>query len=436
MAILATSPNWNDDKYPLTASDTAGVVIRSAKPKSNSSVARDMHDEAGNRPFLFPGKCAGTTDLCADFDRISPAFFRTIDKKMAYLASQGFVPYIEPVRRDHGPGWSKYHDFNSSFPRFINYLRARLGAYNVIYSLVHVDMVGGTANLGMPAWKSAVDAYYAKYGNMPFGQISTIMAAGSSFQYFGHTTTSPWLQAHTVGNTPKDHGMEQALATCFQQTPPIPGFTNEPHYVGFPVDFNFPAGEPIATNNSDRDNYLARSHAYGLVLNGGLAGYVAGTGSRWSNTADEPADDPNYPPRWVTHKYVFTGQARHLAAFMLSESMKYQDLLLASTDLSSPKPAAFPVASLEGWSHMMRTADKKLALVYFESKAPVQTIANMLASTAYKAQWFDPRTGQWSNAGSGTITSDAAGKIVLPDYPNGSGGAVASTDWALKLTAP
>jgi hypothetical protein len=281
-----------------------------------------------------------------------------------------------------------------------------------------------------------MNAYYQKYGDMPFGQIVTVMAAASTFTNFGHTDTNPWLKSHAVGNTPKDHGMEQNLATCFQQTPPIPGFANEPHYVGFPVDFNFPVGEPIATNNSDRDNYFARAHAFGIVLNGGLAGHVTGTGSRWDNTAAEPANDPNFPPPWVSLGFTFTTQAKHLPEFMLSEGAKYQELLLASTDLSAPKPAAFPVASLEGWSHLMRTADKKLALAYFESKAPVQTIGNMLASTAYKAQWFDPRTGQWSNAGSGTITSDAAGKIVLPDYPTAAAGAAAPTDWALKLTAP
>jgi hypothetical protein len=433
MAIIATHPGWNDDTYPLTVSDTAGVQIRSCKPKSNSSVCRDMHDEAGSRPFMFPGKCAGLTAVCPDYDRLDPAYFRSIDKKMAYLAAAGFVPYVETVRRDHAPVWNKYHVWSKSLPRFLNYMKARYGAYNMIYSLAHIDAGG---ELPYPTWAAVMNTYYQTYGDMPFGQIVTVMAASSTMTNVGRVAQNPWLKAHAVGNTPKDHGMEQNLAACFQDTPAVPGFANEPHYVGFPVDFNFPVGEPIATNNSDRDNYFARAHAYGIVLNGGLAGHVTGTGSRWDNTSAEPADDPNFPPPWVTLGYAFTTQARYLPAFILSEGAKYQDLLLASADLSAPKPAAFPVNSLEGWAHMMRTADKKLALAYFESKAQKQAIANMLPSTAYKAQWYDPRTGQWSNAATGSLTSDPAGQIVLPDYPSAAAGGAAPTDWALKLTCP
>jgi hypothetical protein len=433
IAMIATSPAWNSDTYPLSATDGAGVEIRSCKPESNSMVCRDMHDEASNRPFLFPGKCVGLTSVCPDYDRLDPGYFRSIDKKMGYLSDAGFVPYLETVRRDHAPVWAKYHDFNTSFPRFLNYMRARYGAYNIIYSLAHID--DGT-DLPYPTFQGAMNAYYQRYGDMPFGQIVTVMAASSTLANIGPVSANPWLKAHAVGNTPKDHGMEQNLAACFQQTPPVPGFSNEPHYVGFPVNYNFPAGEPIASNNSDTDNYLARAHAYGLVLNGGLAGHITGTGSRWDNTTTEPASDPNYPPPWVTLNYVFTTQARYLATLMLSEGAKYQDLLLASSDLSAPTPAAFPVNSLQGWAHMMRTADKKLALLYFESQAQKQTLANMLAAATYQAEWFDPRAGAWSGAGSGSLQADGSGRITLPDFPGATPGGVAPTDWALKLTAP
>jgi hypothetical protein len=433
IAMIATSPAWNNDNYPLTVTDGAGIEIRSCKPESNSSVCRDMHDEAGNRPFLFPGKCTGLTSVCPDYDRVDPNYFRSIDKKMAYLSSAGFVPYLETVRRDHAPVWAKYHAFNTSFPRFLNYMKARYGAYNIIYSLAHID---DGSDLPYATFANAMNAYYQLYGDMPFGQIVTVMAASSTLVNIGPTGTNPWLKAHAVGNTPKDHGMEQNLAACFQQTPPVPGFSNEPHYVGFPVNYNFPVGEPIAPNNSDTDNYLARAHAYGLVLNGGLAGHITGTGSRWDNTTTEPANDANYPPPWVTLNYVFTTQARYLATFMLSEGAKYQDLLLASSDLSAPAPAAFPVNSLQGWAHMMRTADKKLALLYFESQAQKQTLANMLAGATYQAQWFDPRLGAWSAAGGGSLQADGSGRVILPDFPGATPGSVAPTDWALKLTAP
>ncbi len=35
----------------------------------------------------------------------------------------------------------------------------------------------------------------------------------------------------------------------------------------------------------------------------------------------------------------------------------------------------------------------------------------------FKADWFDPRTGEWFDAGGGTLTADATGKITLPNFP-------------------
>jgi hypothetical protein len=42
-------------------------------------------------------------------------------------------------------------------------------------------------------------------------------------------------------------------------------------------------------------------------------------------------------------------------------------------------------------------------------------------------QWFDPRNGQWSNAGTGSLKANVWGWIALPDFPS-------ETDWGVKLT--
>ena len=52
----------------------------------------------------------------------------------------------------------------------------------------------------------------------------------------------------------------------------------------------------------------------------------------------------------------------------------------------------------------------------------------MLPDTQYRAQWFDPRTGQWSPAGNaGILRADQLGGIQLPHL-------LSNDDWALKLT--
>ena len=51
----------------------------------------------------------------------------------------------------------------------------------------------------------------------------------------------------------------------------------------------------------------------------------------------------------------------------------------------------------------------------------------------YRAQWFDPREGAWSDAGNGVVTTNNVGEVELPDFPS-------DMDWGLSLvyegTAP
>ena len=70
-----------------------------------------MHDERGFRPFeIVPG-----SEGLPDYDRIVPAFFRSLDRKMQHLSDQGFVAMLETIRRDVAPPWKAYFDFNESF---------------------------------------------------------------------------------------------------------------------------------------------------------------------------------------------------------------------------------------------------------------------------------------------------------------------------------
>jgi hypothetical protein len=90
------------------------------------------------------------------------------------------------------------------------------------------------------------------------------------------------------------------------------------------------------------------------------------------------------------------------------------------------KPAIGPT---EEWSFLMRTADRRMFRAYFQRKAAHPDISGALPNTAYKAQWFDPRTGAWSNAGSGSVKSDSQGLIGVPARP------APDEDWALSLSS-
>jgi hypothetical protein len=69
-----------------------------------------------------------------DFDRLVPHYFQSLDRKMQYLSDQGFIPMIETIRRDVAPAWKAYFKFNESLSRFVQYIAARYGAYNFIFS--------------------------------------------------------------------------------------------------------------------------------------------------------------------------------------------------------------------------------------------------------------------------------------------------------------
>ena len=51
------------------------------------------------------------------------------------------MPFLETVRRDNCPSWKAYFDFDRSYSRFVQYLVARYGAYNLVFSGIHLDWI-------------------------------------------------------------------------------------------------------------------------------------------------------------------------------------------------------------------------------------------------------------------------------------------------------
>ena len=430
IAMIFAFPSWDDDGYSCDAQDDDGIYIRRQAwyKAGNESTVKDMHDEDGNRSFMLPGKCNGLQHICADYDRINPAYFQNLDRKMDYMWENGFVPFVESVRRDALNVWWRYHDFDVSFSRYLNYLAVRYSTCNWMFSLVHGD---GWPPRQVPAeCTSAFDHYYHKYGPMPFGQPATAMGSRSTLYYFGHTDKSPWLNLHSVGNWRRDHRICFYLEEMYNHADPIPAFNNEPYYVALPYPHNDVVGERAAPN-SDRDSYFARAQMYGSVLSGGLAGHIYGTGAYAGNTTGEPSDKE--ATIWEALTFDAGAQLQHLGKFILSEGSAYQELELGKHDLSPNKSAAALEENLDGWAHMMHLPDKSLAFLYFENLCDQAVVQGMTPNETYTAQWFDPRTGAWIDAGGGTLMADAIGEIRLPPFPDG--GTTSNTDWGMKLVA-
>jgi hypothetical protein len=438
ISFIAAFPNWAADERGATFANKDGVFLRNAWEKFGhwapnakistadgaTTTAKDMHDEAGNRPFeVFADR-----DGLANFDRINPKYFASLDRKMRHLASEGFVPFLETVRRDNAPSWKRYFDFNASYARFVQYLVARYGAYNLVFSGIHLDWIPKDFSLTAAEFNEALTFHHAKYGPLPFGQPYTTLIDRSTYKAFGHGADAPWLSMHTVGNNPRNHAIYASIEELFALSPPMPAANLEPYYAGWNHSINRPGGETPA-ENSERDNYFARAMMYGSVLSGALAGHVYGTAAYDVTSTGEPAGWR--PHIWTALRYESGAQMQHLRAFVLSEGARYQELTPASQDL---QPRSIPDSladGLDGWSFLMRNAARDFALAYFETRALRARLKGFTPRARYRWTWFDPRTGSWSRPV--PLTADDTGTLAMPAFPAGAQNA--ARDFAAKILA-
>ena len=442
VSMISCFPNWDSDLNPSTHANEDGIYLRNAWEKFGYDVAeglgqdasgglsywgtftaKNMRDEYGNLPFAMSDKHKGVSD----FDRINPDYFRSLDQKMDFLSEQGFVPLIETVRRDVGPSWAAYFDFRTSFARFFQYLIARYGAHNLVFSGIHLDWIPEDFSLTAGQFNDALTYHLQTYGPPPFGQPVTVLINDSTHLQFGHDQQVPWLTMHSVGNKPRDHRVASALENLFRLEPAYPAINFEPYYTGWHHEINKPGGErPPA--DSPRDNYFARAQMYGSVLSGGLSGHVHGTAAYDLTTTGEP--DGARPHVWDAFRYQSANYMQHLMAFVLSEGDTYQELKLARDCVIPNAAADAPEDGLDGWSYMMRTPDASLALLYFENRCQLPSLSGFSPSTPYTLSWFDPMNGQWLQPSS--LQSDDNGTITLPSFPENE--SINSRDWAAKIT--
>ena len=414
IAMIAAFPNWSNDDKPATLKIPDGTVLRSAWKQAGTESAKDMHDEDGNRAFLFPGKIPGYEQYFPDVNLINPKYFKNMDKKIDYLNSQGFVPFIEVSRRDIGQGWQKYYQWPESYMRYIQYIWSRYQANICLFSPIHLDWTGST----IPAeeWNLTANRVIEKYGHPPFGTLAGTNSNPSTLRNFGHTDKAKWLTFHQIGNR-RTHDLYPFLTEIFNASPPVPGINGEPYY----------AGMEGADGETETSDLYCRSAMYGSVLSGGLGGHIYGAGGwdggMWGGNVEDAAENHI----WDVIKWRSADQMRHLRTFILSEGSRYRDLV-PSANLIMPNRAGEP-KSCVGWAYCARTEEKDLFVLYFEKDCPKGNLSGAISKGKYAARWFNPRIGIWRDAG--VLVADSAGLIDLPNFPGNF--SKSRKDWAMKL---
>jgi hypothetical protein len=407
IAIIAALPAWANDRYPPTIwmDEEQTIGVRSAWPQFGTKSAKSMYNEGG-RPFCFPGKVPGYEDVFPDVDRIHPPYFQHMDRKIDCLNAQGFTAFIEVARRDVSHCWKRYYDWPASYARYIQYVFSRYQAHNCILSPIHFDWHGMT--IPSRAYLEPIELAIERYGMPPFGTLLSTNADGSTLINFDD---APWLGLHQVGNR-RDHNVCWHLTEIYHECdPPKPALNGEPYYAGWPPHL---AAEP----GSAEDDLYCRAAMYGSLLSGGFAGHIYGADGLWGGDIE-----PDAPTRtWEALAWKSGAHMQHLRAFATSEGTRLGDLV-PDAELVTPNKSG-PANGNRGWAFCARTPEKDLFLLYFEADCPQATVRGALADRAYRAQWLDPRTGTWIDAG--TLRADPRCHVALPSFPT-------EEDWAIKL---
>jgi len=427
--VISCFPTWSyDDGAPREALDgpdvgtknpkAAKVRMRSSWAHGDEDRAMNMHDENNQRPFLFPGP-SGTSrpEVGPDMFRINPRYFDNLDKKIDYANRQGFVVLLESLRRDIGPYLKAYYGITDPDPLrnalflYDRWLFARYQANSTIFGPTHLDRVDALdMTLPVKDWRVGIDAYYHRYGPHPFGQLVSVNPSPTTYAMWGHTDKTPWLSIHMAGNSPRDHTMANHILKMFNLPNPLPIFFQEPSYI---------------ESDSDLDRYKNRVCTYSGLLSGGLVGVAYQ--AYGMNRGNREIPDKRFPPMWKAAKWISATEMRHAATFMLTHGARYQELKPANELLSVSRQGK---SFFEGWSFCMRTDDKRLFKFYFEKNAARAELSGVSPGTAYQAQWFNPRTGQWTDAGEeGVIRASTEAVLALPPCPT------ANEDWCLSLSS-
>ena len=351
--------------------------------------AKSMHDERGYRPFeIVPG-----SEGLPDYDRIVPEFFRSLDGKMRHLSDQGFVAMLETIRRDVAPPWKAYYDFNVSFARFLQYMVARYGAFNMIFSKVHFDIYLPNYSLTADEFNEAITYHYRKYGPMPFGQPVTSLIDHATDTTFGTGEKAPWITMHSTGQQaarPRD----------------LPG-----DRAAVPPDAADADGESRAALHGLGARQQRRRRRAGRVRLGSrqlllaradvrlrAVGRPRGPRARHRRLRRDERRRAAAAAGPTSGRRCGTGRRRHARTRHVRAVRGHALPRPASSRPPTCRRRKAPGSSetgLDGWSFLMRTPDKTFGLLYFENKAQRGRATGWRPRARYRFTWFDPRTGTW-----------------------------------------
>jgi len=366
----------------------------------------DKTAEDGATPFEI--REPGDRHLGVDYTRINPAYWRQADRKWRHMWENGFVPYLETVRRHE-----RWPDENAAekkaFTNYVRYLWARWGCYNMIFSWLHMD--AGNAEL-VRAWRPMLVAAHAKLRDLPYGQPKAIMCPGSSLRDW-YSLWPRILDVNSVSNQGRDGASIGWLREMFFLADPLPVFNIEPYYPGVAASWH-PKSLAGMT-----DGQMAQSLMYGCVLGGGaLVGHAWGD-CYWGGVATSPKSSiPEKDPHKNGFNRWTAASMGKLRAFVLDGGHDYRVLVPApKTHLATPNGELLSLAL---------APDKSQALGFISAGKEGCDVIKLIPNTDYRVEWWHIDDGGWQ--GESTNRTDGNGRLRMSGVPGGK-----KRGWAYRI---
>jgi hypothetical protein len=127
---------------------------------------------------------------------------------------------------------------------------------------------------------------------------------------------------------------------------------------------------------------------------------------------------------WQSFGWRSAEQIRHIRTFAEVHGLRHRKLE-PQTELVVPNKTG-PSFGYFGWTYCARTPDRALFMLYFEKDAPLEaTLRGVSKAAQYRPAFFDPRVGEWLEAGE-PIKVAPSSVLMLPPRPDGR-------DWGLML---
>lgn len=432
VGMIAAFPTWADDGAPahIEMGDEKHTFIRSAwsnngcrppRPGEPPVSAKEMSNEGG-RPFLLPGRVSGYEHIAPDLDRINPAYFQALDKKMDWLNAHGFTVFIEVTRRDCSTLFKNYYDWPMVYTRLIQYLFARYQTHNILFSPIHFDCQ--LHSIDAREFNEAINLFIDIYGKPPFGTLVGCNSQPHSLINFGGPDEQRWMTFSQLANY-REHDYYWHLVDGYRRSK-LPQINGEPYYSGHPSLFtrdengNLTGVKPAQSPMSPEDHLNCRSGYFGSVLCGAFGGVLAGFTAGWSANT-EPGCDVFL---WEIFNFPASKQLQNIRPFLLTEGVRYRELE-PIPDLLTPNKTG-DAMGLRGWAYAAATWERDFILGYCEKDCPKLFARGLRPYDLYRLTWFDPRTGEWLADQPVELEVHVYGFLALPYAPG-------DTDWGFKL---